>query len=209
MGFPPPGSRWITRSLDQAGGNRLTTYTVLEPGSFQGRPGFRVSDDIGVQFFERAGRNWFATVVREKERSGATPHHGTFAWPLEVGKGWSSVYQYRDNLRNLRFNRVEAAWRVAAEEDVSVPAGTFKALRLEGGNISNAWTLWYAPAVRLVVRIHDASQPSLGPRLATSRSEGIATAAGNPSHMMWATNGIDGALQGGPAPEALEAYRRR
>jgi hypothetical protein len=101
MEFPPPGSRRITRGLDQAGGSHLTTYTVLEPGSFQGRPGFRVSDDIGVQFFERASRNWFGTVVREKERSGATPHHGSLAWPLEVGKSWSSVYQHRDNLRNF------------------------------------------------------------------------------------------------------------
>jgi CHAT domain-containing protein len=156
MEFPPVGTRWITRSLDQAGGSHLATYTVLEPGSFQGRPGFRVSDEIGVLFFDRAGRNWFATVVREKERSGATPHHGTFVWPLEVGKSWVARYQYRDNLRGFRVNRVEASWRVAAEEEVTVPAGRFKAFRLEGGNNGNAWTTWYAPAVRLVVKeIHE------------------------------------------------------
>jgi len=84
MEFPPSGTRWINRSVDQTGGSYLITYTVLDPGSFQGRPGFRVSDNVGVQFFERASRNWFATVVREKERSGATPHHGSLAWPLEV-----------------------------------------------------------------------------------------------------------------------------
>jgi hypothetical protein len=109
MEFPPPGTRWITRSIDQAGEGRLSTYTVLEPGSYQGRSGFRVSDGIGVQFFERGERNWFATVHREKERSG--PHSGTFAWPLEVGKSWSSVYQYRDNQRNVSFNRVTSTWR--------------------------------------------------------------------------------------------------
>ena len=75
------------------------------PARFRGRPGFRVSDAVGVQFFERAGRNWFATVVREKERTGATPHTGTFAWPLEVGKTWTSTYQYRDNQRNLRYQQ--------------------------------------------------------------------------------------------------------
>ena len=156
MEFPPPATRWISRSVDQTGGSYLVTYTVLDPGSFQGRPGFRVADNVGVQFFDRASRNWFATVVREKERSGATPHHGSLAWPLEVGKSWSAVYQFRDNLRNLRFNRIQTAWRVAAEEDVTVPAGTFEALRLEGGNVGNAWTLWYAPAVRLVVKdIHE------------------------------------------------------
>jgi len=125
MEFPPPGTRWITRTLDQSGESRLlTTYTVLEPGTFQGRPGFRLDDSIGVQFFERAGRNWFTTVRRGKEFSSASPHNGTFAWPLEVGKTWVAVFQYHDNLRGLRFNRITVRWRVAAEEEVTVPAGT-------------------------------------------------------------------------------------
>jgi len=150
MEFPAPGSRWITRSTDQNGGSRLGTYTVLEPGSFQGTPGFRISDEVDVLFFERTSRNWFATVQRDKERSGASPHQGTFAWPLEVGKRWVSVFEYRDQQRNLRFDRIQTAWRVTAEENVTVPAGTFTAaFRLEGANAGNAWTRWYAPAVRL------------------------------------------------------------
>jgi CHAT domain-containing protein len=152
MEFPSPGTRWITRSVDPSGGNQLATYTVLEPGSFRGQAGFRISDGVGVQLYERAGRNWFATVVGEKERAGSTPHSGTFAWPLEVGKTWTSVYQYRDNLRNLRFNRTTTSWRVAAEEELTVPAGAYKTLRLEGENNGNRWTTWYAPALRLVIK---------------------------------------------------------
>lgn len=156
MEFPPPGTRWITRSIGQTREGRLATYTVLEPGAFQGRSGFRVSDGIGVQFFERGGRNWFATVHREKERSGSTPHSGTFAWPLEVGKSWSSVYQLRDNQRNRTFNRVTSTWRVTAGEEVTVPAGSYKTLRLEGESVGNKWTTWYAPSLRLVVKeIHE------------------------------------------------------
>jgi CHAT domain-containing protein len=184
MEFPPAGTRWITRSLDPAGGSHLVTYTVLEPGAFQGRPGFRVSDNVGVQFFERTGRNWFATVVQEKERAGATPHYGSLAWPLEVGKSWSSVYQYRDNQRNLRFNRIETAWRVAAEEQVTVPAGPFKAFRLEGGNNRNMWTTWYAPSVRLVVKEileRKASHPS-GPGRTVTEVIRYAAPGGDPGY---------------------------
>jgi CHAT domain-containing protein len=153
MEFPPTGTRWITRTVDQdTGGLHLTTYTVLEPGSFQGQKGFRVSDNTGVQFFEPVGRNWFATVVRDKERAGATPHTGTHAWPLEVGKTWTSSYQYRDALHNFRNNRGEATWRVLAEEDVTVPAGTFRAFRIEGSSRANTWVTWYAPAVRIAVK---------------------------------------------------------
>ncbi len=155
-GVPPPGTRWITRTIDRSGGSHLTTYTVLEPGAFRGQPAFRVSDAVGTQFYERAGRNWFASVVREKERTGSTPHTGTFAWPLAVGKTWTSTYHYRDNQRNYRFNNVTTSWRVAAEEEVTVPAGRFKALRLEGENNGNRWTVWYVPAIRIVVKeIHE------------------------------------------------------
>ncbi len=107
MEFPPPGTRWITRTTDRPGRHvprhlhRARARRVPGPGRL---PRLR---RVGVQFFERAGRNWFATVVREKERTGSTPHSGTFAWPLEVGKTWTSVYQFRDNQRNLRFNRVD------------------------------------------------------------------------------------------------------
>jgi hypothetical protein len=59
MEFPPTGSRWISRSIDPNGGSRLGTYTVLEPGSFQGTAGFRISDEIDVLFFERTSH--FAT----------------------------------------------------------------------------------------------------------------------------------------------------
>ena len=42
MEFPPPGTRWIIRTTDRAGGTYLTTHTVLEPGAFRGQPAFRV-----------------------------------------------------------------------------------------------------------------------------------------------------------------------
>jgi hypothetical protein len=68
MEFPPPGTRWITRSVDQTGGSYLITYTVLDPGSFQGRPGFRVADNVGVQFFVLVRQE--ATEARTKSLIG-------------------------------------------------------------------------------------------------------------------------------------------
>ena len=207
MEFPPPGTRWIARSTDQTGRSYLVTYTALEPGAVQGRPAFRVSDNVGVQFFERAGRNWFATVLREKERSGATPHVGSLAWPLEVGKSWSAVFQFRDNVRNVRFNRVENTWRVAAEEDVTVPAGTFKALRLEGSNPANAWSHWYAPALRLMVKeIHErkAGHP-LGPGRTVTEMVRYSAPGGDP----WYGFGIEaslGAARRGDGRRAVAFY---
>ncbi len=182
---------------------------MLEPASFQGRAGFRISDGVGVQLYERAGRNWFATVVREKERAGATPHSGAFAWPLEVGKAWTSVYQFRDNLRNLRFNRVATTWRVVTEEEVTVPAGAYKTLRLEGENSGNTWTTWYTPSQRLVVKeIHErkAAHPS-GPGRVVTEVVRYAAPGGDP----WYSFSLEanaGAVRRGEGRRALAFYER-
>lgn len=40
MEFPSPGTGWIIRTTDRAGGTFLATYTVLEPGAFRGQTGF-------------------------------------------------------------------------------------------------------------------------------------------------------------------------
>ncbi len=44
------------------------------------------------------------------------------------------------------------SWKVAAYEDVTVPAGTFKAFRMEGSNPWAKITQWYAPEEKLVVK---------------------------------------------------------
>jgi CHAT domain-containing protein len=43
-------------------------------------------------------------------------------------------------------------WRVEAYEDVTVPAGTFRAFRLTGRNPANFTTLWYAADLKIIVK---------------------------------------------------------
>lgn len=93
-----------------------------------------------------------------------TPFYPYFHFPLEPGAEWSGEVAIRHNWetgyqldRNLRF-------RVVGWEEVRVPAGIFHALRIEGegrnsGRIGERELhgrvherLWYAPAVRNVVR---------------------------------------------------------
>ena len=89
-------------------------------------------------------------------------------WPLEVGK-WGmgrGVLRNRDKPSGAT---VRVTWQVKAFEDVRVPAGTFKAFRIEqaieletGDRIRNSpmpagrlsWTVttWYAPEARRIVK---------------------------------------------------------
>jgi hypothetical protein len=87
----------------------------------------------------------------------------TFAFPLEIGKTWEFEYAgKRDNGTRVTHQRVA---RVEAWEDIEVPAGKFKALRVvhagrfevhptigpvSSGNVTEV--LWYVPAVKSFVK---------------------------------------------------------
>jgi hypothetical protein len=94
----------------------------------------------------------------------ALPYYPNYAFPLEVGKTWQSEVDL--NSTKLPDKRVKARLegKVIGWESVTVPAGTFRALKIVvtgwyrassldgswGGRIEDA--LWYAPEVRNAVR---------------------------------------------------------
>jgi len=79
------------------------------------------------------------------------------AWPLEVGKWGSSAGTWR-NPRSPGGVRANLTWRVEAQEEVRVPAGTFQAFRV---SLTMSWGYgpgrrtqefqyrwWFAPEAR-------------------------------------------------------------
>jgi hypothetical protein len=84
------------------------------------------------------------------------------AWPLEVGKwGTGQGGAVRFHNKPLAASAHTLTWSVDAFEDVTVPAGTFKALRIvqtmagAGSSISNIanLTAWYAPSLQQLVKL--------------------------------------------------------
>lgn len=82
-----------------------------------------------------------------------------FAWPLEVGKEGKSTAVLRRASGDARLKAgitVDVTWAVEAEEEVAVPAGTFRTLRiivrLTGPGYKGSNTLWYAPEARQFIR---------------------------------------------------------
>lgn len=93
------------------------------------------------------------------------PFYPSFSFPLKIGKTWRRNVDFSasDKPGNEVHAKLEA--RVAGWESVTVPAGTFMALKIEltgwyvGQNMSGfpldgriEDTLWYAPEVHNVVR---------------------------------------------------------
>ena len=76
------------------------------------------------------------------------------AFPLRVGQSWTMKYVERRPIEQ-ETESVERRCAAEAQEDVTVPAGTFAAIRIVCTNIrSSAWvlTLWYSPVVHHMVK---------------------------------------------------------
>jgi hypothetical protein len=114
-------------------------------------------------------------LVRWRNRAFA-PAYPRFAFPLAIGKTWqvdvrsSAIPAVRYGTLIERVSAVVRGW-----ERVTVPAGTFTALRIElalnwrdtdaagvWGNSSD--TFWYAPEVRNAVLRHRVDYPQDGPQ---------------------------------------------
>jgi hypothetical protein len=152
VGAPAPGTRWVSRTVDHTGTSTTETWTAIEDGTYEGRPVYRFTNGVDLSIRDKATRSWIATVREGKARFAASPHDGSFSPPLWVGKGWRAIYAFYDHERGRSFSPVDYTWRVAASEDVTVPAGTFKAFRLEASNPFSNTIHWYAPEAKLVVK---------------------------------------------------------
>jgi hypothetical protein len=81
---------------------------------------------------------------------GAMQEFKWLQWPLEVGRSYQFDVNFQEQVQTWKGKAV--AW-----EEVEVPAGKFKALRLEyerSGSNRNAAseTIWYAPDAKVVVK---------------------------------------------------------
>lgn len=91
-----------------------------------------------------------------------SPDYPNFDFPLQVGKTWKRTAEFTHSKRPGKIVRAELEGRVVGWESVTVPAGTFLALKIQLGGwyrvkaseISGRMddTLWYAPEVRNAVR---------------------------------------------------------
>lgn len=153
--LPAAGTRWVWHSVDSHGTSIAATWTVLEDGVWEGRPVHRLTDTRDVRLHDTATGNWVATLRDGQARLVASPHEGTFSWPLRVGKSWIASIALHDRERGLTSSPVVTFWHVDRWEQVVVKAGTFWAFKLEGTpGINNVTytTLWYAPELRLVIK---------------------------------------------------------
>jgi hypothetical protein len=155
-GFPTAGTKWVARFVSRRTSDVTTTitHTVLDEGTHEGKPVYRVSAGLDTLLFDKTTANPIATLRNGKEVMALLPHDGTLSWPLYVGKSWTASYAYHDRLRGMSIDPVKIEYRVEAYEEVVVPAGSWKAFRIESETPArNSFsTIWYAPEIKLIVK---------------------------------------------------------
>lgn len=124
----------------------VITVTAVSEGEIQASPDALFDRQLAVKRFN--GVDY-------------TPAEQNYVFPLEIGKRWSHSpsFSYRDcGMSTMKLEATVVGW-----ETITVPAGTFRALRVDHkGRSSNACgspTLtrkrWYVPELKAPVRIEN------------------------------------------------------
>lgn len=158
-----PGEHWTYDQIDpyKRSKVRTLTYTLeAREGGFElvGRSD-RAGDPVQT---ERIAAPWRITAQsRGDARRSFDPGLAQIAFPLAPGKRWKETV--RVNAERGATQRWSVSARAVRWESVKVPAGEFKALRVERwmnlgdadaswGNTSVSDIFWYAPEVKRWVR---------------------------------------------------------
>ena len=155
------GSTWTE---DWTIGDRTVrgSFTLVERREFRGREVYVLAhsaprdipgstcDGEDAFLVDVATDTWIGCMRDGKVLGRHGPHNSQFSWPMYVGKKWQRPNTtWVDNVANTQ-GSFTIEWEVAAWEEVTVPAGTFMAYRVE--RIDWPQTIWYAPELLGIVK---------------------------------------------------------
>jgi hypothetical protein len=127
------------------------TMVVKEKGEFEKKQAYWI--DVtreGENYLDvyDMNFNWIGSFADGRELESAEPCIQVFKWPLKVGKKWDNFYTLRDYSQGINISSSTVPMNIRTYEEVTVPAGTFNALRIQAGEE----TFWYALSIGWVVK---------------------------------------------------------
>ena len=146
------GSNFIYRDTNLSNGKSCKVImTVKEKKEFERKPAYWIQvnreRDRYFNIYDM-NLNWIGSSEDGKELESAEPCIRVFDWPLKVGKKWSNDYISRQYSEGFRPSRSKRSVQIQTYEEVTVPAGTFKTIRIQAGEE----TFWYAPSIGWTVK---------------------------------------------------------
>lgn len=158
-GNPYTAGTQRTDTAFRVGDTYVYEVTDLESGGARRRVRDTVTavNDIEVVF--NNGRFTWDMLGNLRRRADGTSEAGAQYVPAEfaIGKSWISRHDLHEAGRSAPFAYVSYSFRIAAREQVMVPAGTFDCFRIEGTGVTRpylgswnsqlSWVRWMAPTV--------------------------------------------------------------
>ena len=146
------GSNFIYQDTNLSNGKICgVTMTVMEKKPFERKPAYWIQvDRERDRYFDiyDMNFNWIGSSEDDQELESAEPCIRVFDWPLRVGKKWKDDYICRRSSKGFRASHSKISVKILTYEEVTVPAGTFRALRIQAGEE----TFWYAPSIGWAVK---------------------------------------------------------
>jgi hypothetical protein len=149
------GSKFIYRDLNPSGGApRKITMEVEERKEFEHKQAYwiKVTGKENSYFnIYDMNLNWIGLFGDGKELESVEPCLQILKWPLKIGEKWNSEYTFRDysnSSQGVYIHTSKVTVNIRTYEEVKVPAGVFKALRIQVGGA----TFWYAPSIGWIVK---------------------------------------------------------
>jgi hypothetical protein len=154
------GSSWTYKVEDSAWNAPQTiTLTYMKDDEYKNAGVLAFGAGSETILYDR-DLNFVAVASNGRILREASPSLRSFDFPFYVGKQWRSVFTFQDNQKGLSWTPVEVFWHVKEYDEVTVPAGKFRAFLLESEPSTN-WGIktekvWYAPqAKQLVKRVRE------------------------------------------------------
>jgi hypothetical protein len=139
------------------------------------------SERHGIQLMDPKTHGFIAQLTATGDPAYAFNPEIRWEWPLAVGKTWTSVHEMTQYLPP-RSVSVTYTFQVEAHEDVTVPAGTFKAYRLTSRNsFGEVEQIWTVPSLGISTLKVIRDRPTTHP-LGAGHLEGVLTSRTAPAH---------------------------
>jgi hypothetical protein len=150
---PPMGSTWtiLQSNTGSYGSGNTQTSTRRDQRSLKGRELIAFEGSEATILADPATGRWHGFYKGDAPLMTWEPDIG-YEYPLEVGKTWTKTYQMTLHAakRTVPF---EVTQTVEAYEDVTVPAGTFKAFRVRSVNSAGDDNInWFSHELGIFVK---------------------------------------------------------
>jgi len=152
------GDQW-TYAVKDPGDEPFTTKTIVREDRFDGKASYVIRAENRELFYSKETLERLAAL---KEGTLTSQRYGAsqdFSWPLILGKQWRNSYSWEDFVTKDK-HRTNHSMIVSEIGNVTVPAGTFLAARVQGYDSRNGrlmWEYWYSPTTKWFVKLRDYS----------------------------------------------------